>query len=345
MPEPQIDFAPRQYVCYRAPGPVKIDGRLNDRAWNEAPWTDSFIDIEGEGKPVPRFKTRAKMLWDDRYFYIAGEMEEPDVWAILTDRDAVIFYDNDFEVFIDPDGDTHEYYELEVNALETEWDLFLVKPYRDGGPAVNAWDIQELETAVHVEGTINQPGDTDEGWSIEIAIPWEVLKQCAHKDAPPKDGDRWRVNFSRVQWQTEVIDGRYVKLTDPVTGKNLPEDNWVWSPQGLINMHYPEMWGFVQFSEKSAGGEKDSFAPDPVEKAQWALRKLYYKQRTHKMQYGEYTADINRLEMGSIEIDNFSWPPKISCTSTMFEAYIESTDKNQQLYISQDGQTWNQRLK
>ena len=87
-------------------------------------------------------------------------MEEPDVWATLTARDSVIFHDNDFEVFIDPDGDTHEYYELEVNALGTEWDLMLVQPYRDGGPPIDAWDIAGLETGVDVRGTINRPGDS-----------------------------------------------------------------------------------------------------------------------------------------------------------------------------------------
>ena len=40
--------------------------------------------------------------------------------ARLTKHDAVIFHDNDFEVFIDPDGDNHEYYELELNALNTD---------------------------------------------------------------------------------------------------------------------------------------------------------------------------------------------------------------------------------
>ena len=52
-----------------------------------------------------------------RYFYVAAEMEEPHVWGTLTQHDAVIFQDNDFEVFIDPDGDNHEYYEFEINAL------------------------------------------------------------------------------------------------------------------------------------------------------------------------------------------------------------------------------------
>ena len=109
--------------------------RIDDAAWQAAPWTDGFVDIEGDRKPQPRFRTRVKMLWDDEHFYVAAELEEPHVWGTLTKHDSVIFHDNDFEVFIDPDGDNHEYYEFEINALNTEWDLFLKKPYRDGGPA------------------------------------------------------------------------------------------------------------------------------------------------------------------------------------------------------------------
>ena len=69
------------------------------------------------------------MLWDDNYFYIAEQLEEPHVWATLTKHDSVIFQDNDFEVFIDPDGDNQEYYEIEINALNTDWDLLLKKAY------------------------------------------------------------------------------------------------------------------------------------------------------------------------------------------------------------------------
>ena len=115
-----------------------------------APWTDAFVDIEGDVRPRPRFHTRAKMLWDDTYFYVAALLEEPHVWGTLTKHDSVIFQDNDFEIFIDPDGDNQEYYEIEINALNTEWDLFLKKAYRDGGPAMNEWEIPGLKTAVHV---------------------------------------------------------------------------------------------------------------------------------------------------------------------------------------------------
>ncbi len=97
-----------------------------------------------------------KMLWDDEFLYIAADLLEPDIWGTLTTRDAVIFQDNDFEVFIDPDGDTHDYFELEVNALKTAWDLLLPQPYRDGGSAIDGWDIAGLEVGVDIRGTLEQ---------------------------------------------------------------------------------------------------------------------------------------------------------------------------------------------
>ncbi len=232
---------PKIYQCNRATSPIRIDGKIDDKAWEAAPWTDDFIDIEGDAKPRPRFRTRVKMLWDEKYFYVAAELEEPHIWATLTKRDSVIFHDNDFEVFIDPNGDTLEYYEFEINALNTGWDLFLDKPYRFGGKARNEWDIKGLLTAVHIDGTLNDPSDTDLKWTVELAFPWEALGEYAHKPAPPHPSDEWRVNFSRVQWQHEIHEGKYRKI--PGT----KEDNWVWSPQGVVNMHVPEKWGRVRF--------------------------------------------------------------------------------------------------
>jgi len=152
---------PKGYVCYRAPKPIQIDGRLEKSEWHAAPWTDWFEDIEGSIRPKPRYRTRVKMLWDDQYFYIGAEIEEPTVWATLTEHDSVIFQDNDFEVFIDPDGDNHEYYEFEINALNTTWDLRLVKPYRDGGPALNEWEIPGMKSAIFVDGVLNNPDVRD----------------------------------------------------------------------------------------------------------------------------------------------------------------------------------------
>jgi hypothetical protein len=236
---------PRHYACHRASGPVVIDGLLDDPIWEQAPWTEDFVDIEGGGKPPPRFRTRAKLLWDDQYLYIGATLDEPHVWATLTEHDQIVFHDNDFEIFIDPNGDRREYYEIEVNALNTIFDLFLVRTYIDGGPALQGWDCKGLRSAVYVHGTLDDPTDIDRGWSVEFAIPWTALAEAAHCPTPPRAGDAWRMDFSRVEWQTQIVDGHYAKV--PGT----PEDNWVWSPQGVINMHLPERWGYVEFEVQS----------------------------------------------------------------------------------------------
>ena len=251
-------------MCYRASKPPKLSGRLDDPVWRDAPWTDPFVDIEGDKKPKPSHETRVKMLWDSEFLYIGAKLTEPHVWATLTEHDSVIFHDNDFEVFIDPDGDNHQYYEYEINALGTDWDLRLVKPYRDGGPALNEWEIPGLKKAVHVQGTINDPSDVDEWWGVEIALPWRVLKEFSLVPAPPRAGDKWRVNFSRVEWDTDD-DGKKIE--------GRPEHNWVWSPQHFIDMHKPEFWGYVQFSHLPPG--TDDFVPDPEWDARMKLMEAY----------------------------------------------------------------------
>lgn len=316
-----------------------IDGNIDDVSWQNVQWTDKFVDIEGAPKPDPRFQTSVKMLWDDKYFYIGAELEEPDVWATLTERDAVIFHDNDFEVFIDPDGDTHEYYEFEMNALNTIWDLFLVKPYRDDGPAINTWDIKGLKSAVQINGTLNRPENRDGGWTIEVAFPWDVLKESAHKDSPPKSGDQWRVNFSRVEWKIETKNGKYQKVINPQTGKPYPEDNWVWSPQGLINMHYPEMWGFVQFSDIVVGTGTDRFIFQLEENVKWALRQIYYAEKKYFESNKKYTTNLNELGLMDVKVEGYSLPI-IQTISNLYEAVIISVDGKIKWYISQDGKTW-----
>jgi arylsulfatase A len=349
----EAPFAPKRYVAYRTPARPAIDGKLDEPGWVAAPWTDVFVDIEGDPtparqvrapgapdrRPAPRYRTRAKMLWDDDYFYIGAEMEEPDVWATLTERDSVIFRDNDFEVFIDPDGDTHAYYELEVNALNTVWDLMLIKPYRDGGPAINGWDIAGLQSAVDVRGTINRPGDKDEGWSVEIAMPWTILREASASRKTPQPGDRWRVNFSRVQWDVDVVEGRYVKRLKPGSTDPLPEHNWVWSPQGAINMHMPERWGYVQFSRLPAGRETEAFVEDANEPVKWALRRLYYRQRAFRDANRGYAATLDALGPLDIRVEGLDFKPVMHSTQSLYEITAAGFD-GRVVHINQDGRVW-----
>ena len=285
--DPPVINTPKGYVCGRAEAPLVIDGVLDAKEWENAPWTNDFVDIEGSKKPRPRFRTRAKMLWDEKFFYIAAELSEPNIWGTLREHDLVIFQDNDFEVFLDPDGDNHAYYELEINALNTTWDLLLEKPYRDGGPAVNAWEIPGMKTGVHVNGTLNDATDRDTSWTIEIALPWSVLGLRTNRQAPPRDGDQWRLNFSRVEWET-TIEG---KATKKVPGPR--EDNWVWSPQGVVDMHQPEHWGFVQFSKEAPGSTPFRLADDFRDRER--LMRFYHAQKSYQNQHKTWAKSMNVL--------------------------------------------------
>lgn len=181
------------------------------------------------------------MLWDHQFLYISAELAEPHVWATLTSHDSVVYHDNDFEVFIDPEGDERDYIEIEINAFNTVFDLLLKNTYKKGGPAIHNWNVKNLRSAVYVNGTLNDPTDVDRGWSVELAIPWSNFNISTQRSAPPEPNDVWRMNFSRVQWKYVVRSGRYQKLP------NTPEENSVWSPQGEINMHIPHRWGYVLF--------------------------------------------------------------------------------------------------
>ena len=238
---------PKHYIVNKINDQINIDGRDDELAWNNAIYTDDFIDIEGS--KIPSQKTNVKMLWDEKFLYVFAKLYENHIWGDITKRDEVIYYNNDFEVFINPNDDVFSYGEIEINALGTEWDLFLNRPYRLKGKADSSWDINGLKSAVDISGTLNDPNDLDDYWTVEIAIPLKEIEKLntSGKDEKVISGDIWRINFSRVNWDFEINNGVYSRKKE--NGKYLPEYNWVWSPQGIINMHVPENWGYLVFSE------------------------------------------------------------------------------------------------
>lgn len=320
----------KSYIAYHTNDQIEVDGKGDENSWNKVAWSSDFIDIEGIEKPL--YRTRMKMLWDENYLYFYAEMEEPHIWGDITERDAVIFYNNDFEVFIDATGDTHNYYEFEMNSLNTVWDLFLTKPYRNHGVVLNNWDINGLKSAVSIDGTINDPSDVDKKWSIEIAMPWDVLIEAAASKEIPK-GKNWRINFSRVNWNFDIIDGKYQRKKDKNTGKYLPEYNWVWSPQGVINMHEPEKWGYVLFSEKRAG-ENDTFFYGDDESIKHRLYSFYREQLEYLKKNNSWN---EKLIPESIEVKENTIPIIVENQGIGSSISVVSPFTGKRLLLREDG--------
>jgi hypothetical protein len=301
-----------------------MDGKLDEESWQSVPFTDDFVDISTQ--TTPKFLTQAKILWDDTFLYIGAVLQETQVWANISStchcidpkEDQVIFHDNDFEIFVDPDGSNHYYKEFEMNAYNATWDMVLNKPYSDGGSenssrvyGVEGFDMQPpLVCGVSIDGgTINDPATspTTRGWTVEVAIPLASLAVNETVTVPPTDGTFWRINFSRVEWHVEVNNNQYYKYPScqscPIPGEP-SEDNWVWSPMGEINMHAPDKWGLLQFSEESPS--TSTTEREPIFYEEWPIRHvamtIYNAEHAYFNTYGSFTSNVSAL-------NSFAPPP------------------------------------
>ncbi|MEN6559545.1 MAG: carbohydrate-binding family 9-like protein [Acidobacteriota bacterium] len=255
------------YTCYRTLHKPPVDGRLDGPAWREAPKSRRFVDLVSG---VPGFlETRLAALWDDEALYVAFWVSEPDVQARLAERDALVWTENDVEIFI---GGEDCYYEFQINALGTIYEVFYVwqdalkKGSRFDAPefdlrerrvdviggfqdglrygrhprgrrwAFMDWDFPGLRAAVQVRGTLNDASDVDEGWTAEIAFPWSGMKHLAGgRPLPPRDGDVWRMDFSRF----ELLRSCGVTVE--------PHPGWALNKHGIYDSHIPECFSFIHF--------------------------------------------------------------------------------------------------
>ena len=259
------------YVARRIVEAIEVDGNIEKPVWRNAAWSRRFVDM-ASGAPG-LFDTRTALLWTDSHLYIAFWAEEPMVEARLLERDSLIFQENDLEVFIDG-GDC--YYELEVNAANTIYEVFFVwrDAYKRGGKfdlpqfdmhdsrtytfagnddrseahfwrgthprgarwAFTGFDLPGLRTAVRVDGTLNDNRDIDRGWSLEISIPWTSLSLLAGERALPP--------VSGDTWR--MFLGRFQKLV--LGGMEIhPHPAMALNSHGVYDTHMPEQWSRIRF--------------------------------------------------------------------------------------------------
>lgn len=254
------------YTSYKINSPIQIDGKLNESVWINAPRSNSFKDLVSGESTI--HETRAAVLWDDDFLYIGYWIEEPNLEATLTERDSRIYTNNDVELFI---AGEDAYYEFEINAYGTIYEvLFIweeayiekgysrmepfdrektgVRPFHGVGYKNHPrgrrigfwnWDFPGLQSAVFLDGTINDDSDRDRGWTVELALPWSGMEALAMEDnvnLPPKNEDVWRMDFSRFNQYKEAPPAN-------------DSGGWAWSSHGVWDSHVPECFTFIHFSE------------------------------------------------------------------------------------------------
>ncbi len=307
---------PETYICYQTKDAITIDGKLSEKSWKDAPWSVYFSDLENATAAKKGERTRFKMLWDDRYLYLAGELEESDIRGEMTARESKLYEENAFEFFLDPDGDNYNYMELEINALNTIWDLKMNKPYRDGGQMDAAWNMRGLETAIRICGSLNDSQKKDKKWYVEAAFAWEDLLEMAQYRSKPWNGALWKMNFLRTDWEYVVVNDGGVKEEQRKNCKF-----WAWQPVGAINMHQPEKWAYLQFS-KNKVGEKTAVIKDLDFELKMALMEIYNQQKKYFLKNKKYILDVTKFDSKreSVNFLKFTDMIKLKKAKTGYEA-------------------------
>ena len=185
---PAAPAVPEAHVR-KAASPPKIDGVLDDAAWKSA--TALTLVDSLDGRPT-KLRTTARLTWDDEALYVAFECEDPDVWGTFRNRDDPLYTQEVVEIFVDADADGRTYDEMEVSPHNVVFDAYF--PARRQGMDLS-WD-SGLQSAVKVNGTLDDPSDRDQGWTVEMRIPFARLHSVPH--VPPRPGNRWRFNLYRL---------------------------------------------------------------------------------------------------------------------------------------------------
>lgn len=180
-----------EYVVHRARGPIAVDGILAEPAWDRAERAGPFVRSL-DGKPCAE-RTTARMLWDDENLYVAFQVEDANIATPFLRDDQPLYESNVVEIFLNPSGDLARYDEIEIAPSNALFDA----SFTGRRQGINLSWSSRARHAVHLDGTLNEPGDVDRGWTAELAIPFAAL--TGMPTPRPRRGDKWRFNLYRLR--------------------------------------------------------------------------------------------------------------------------------------------------
>ena len=149
------------------PGSITLDGDMDDPGWVKSPGparTGAFVLASGhEARPY----SNTRIVWGDGYLYLALYGADEDIESHTDEPDSPLLLEDAFHIVFSRPGVE---YVIDVSPKAVVTDAIR----KDGG----AWDFA-WSSGAHVskemDGTINDPNNTDEEWAIEMAIPFESL--------------------------------------------------------------------------------------------------------------------------------------------------------------------------
>jgi hypothetical protein len=207
-----------------APGDrVKLDGKLDEPFWHTTAQTQPFVH-PGTGEALPESAPiggTARLRYDADRLYVAILAKDIDVRGGFAkdSLDPHLWTRDTIELMLDPegDGDNRDYYEIQVNpqglVFDSHFDDYNRPRVLPDGPFGHEDWSAELDRGVTLQGTIDDASDVDEGYVVELALPFRSLSRIQ----PPREGTVWRANLyvmqdnGGVSWSPILGQGNFHK--------------------------------------------------------------------------------------------------------------------------------------
>src|SRR6266576_4942733 len=118
------EVARPSYEVARTRTPIKVDGKLDEKAWTKVPVVGNFVNnTDGSASQI---KTEARLLYDVNFLYFSFRCVDDNIWATFKRRDQHLWLEEVVELFVQADERQPGYIEVEVNPLGTVLDLYLL---------------------------------------------------------------------------------------------------------------------------------------------------------------------------------------------------------------------------
>ena len=229
---------------------IKIDGKLDEPAWQTAASTGPLVDVRS-GEPNQTFPVNGdvKVLWNDEGIYVGFSIADTDMIGGFEkgDQDPHLWTKDTVEMMVDPegDGDNLDYYEIQINpqnlVFDSQFDDYNKPKTEPNGPFGHQDWSSNLKSAVALDGTVDKSDDEDRGYTVEALIPWKSFAKASK--LPPDIGSSWRVNFYAMKNNGGVA----------------------WSPiMGLGNFHKAVRFGRIVWTKRGAAAPAASGGAAPA---------------------------------------------------------------------------------
>ena len=307
-----------------------IDGINTKNEWDHIPWSTRFVSAISGKLENKKHETAFKMAIYNDTIYLLAKINEDQIWALESNHNDEYFKDNFFEILIDCDNNEFDYLNIKTNALGIYKGTLKQCEQNSISDKHVPFNQLKIKCATYIQGTVNDPKDTDQYWQLELSLP--INLKTDNTDNINTNG-YWKMNFVRSHWPYVVVDGTYKKMVNSDTGKLYQGEQYIWTYMFDSPLSKLELWGEVHIDNTHS--KNNTLTKE--QRIRWELRNIYYAQKLHFRKHKRYANKVGGLKDIGFNQSALHYKPNIKTTKKHFIISIKDEDKTNIWYIDDLG--------